>query len=479
MKKITLLLLFLLGNTALFAQQNAATDGSWTLQEAIKYAWDNNIQVRQSQLQVESSEINYLQSKMSRLPTLNGEASHGYAFGRTIDPRTNQFTEDPFQFNRFGLFSSVNIFGGFQIHNQIKARYAQVEAARDDARSAKNIVGLQVTNAYLQVLLNKELAAIASLQTETSREQLERTRILVEAGSLPQANLYDIESQLATDEVAAVNAENNLEIARLNLLQALQLPAGQTIEIEPVAVDMSGLELTSTSPQEIFAIAIENQPEIKAARHRQLSSKYNLQATRGALYPILSLNGNYGSQYSSKGVERVFFDEQVEEQIGVVNRDPNMPVYTYFQASAIRNLPFMEQLDLNKSGNISLNLTVPIFNNYRSRSQVVLARIQHRTADLELANEMNQLRVSIEQSYADARAAAKRYAALQKQVESLELAFRNAETRRDVGAISSYDYIFAKNNLDRARAELSQAKYTYVFRLKVLDFYLGNPLSIE
>lgn len=481
MKKISVLAFFVLSSTAMaHAQQGAPADGRWSLNEAIEYAWNNNIQVEQSQLQIETGEINYLQSKLNRYPTLNGQALHGYRFGRSIDPFTNQFTTEPIRFNNFSVFSSLDIFGGFQLHNQVKARYAELEAARDDARSARNIVGLQVTNAYLQVLLNQELAVIARLQTESSREQVERARIQVEAGALAQASLLDIESTLATDELAVVNAENNLEIARLNLLQALQLPGGQAVEVEPIDIDLSGMELTTTSPQEIFARAMENQPEIRAARHRQLSSQYSLQAAKGAFFPTLTLNGRYGTQYSSIGVDRVMLDTEETRVIGYVeNGDVQQPVYTVVPGTAVESISFMDQLDLNKGGDVSLSLNVPIFNNYRSRSQMSLARIQTRTADLELARELNSLRTSIEQSYADARAAVKRYAALQKQVESMEQAFRNAETRRDVGAISSFDYIFAKNNLDRARAELSQAKYTYIFRLKVLDFYLGNPLSFE
>lgn len=482
MRRFTLLLLLLFTGVTAYAQQTAPTERSWSLQEAVEYAWNNNIEVQQSQLQIESSEINYLQSKLNRLPTLNGQATHSYAFGRSIDPFTNSYTTDPIRYNNFSLFSSVDIFAGFQVHNQIKARYAALQAARDDARSAKNIVGLQVTDAYLQILLNKELAEIAQLQVQTSREQLERTRILVEAGSAPQANLYDVESQLASDEVVAVNAENNLEIARLALLQTLQLPAGQAIEVEPIAVDMSGLALTTTSPQEIYAAALENQPQIQAAQRRQTGAKYGLLAAKGTLYPRLILSGSITTQYSSIGADQQFGGVVYEDvPSGYIQGDQSQVVVLRVprQQIIVNEIPFMDQIDFNRRENISFNLNIPIFNNYQARGQVGLAKIQYRNADLELAREKNQLRTSIEQSYADARAAAKRYAALQKQVASLELAFRNAETRRDVGAISTYDYTFAKNNLDRARAELSQAKYTYVFRLKVLDFYMGNPLSFE
>ncbi len=484
MKKISLLLLALGSSLGAFAQETVqqVPDGPWSLMEAVEYAWNNNIQVQQSQLQVETGEINYLQSKLNRVPSLNGQATHSYAFGRSIDPFTNQFTTDPIRFNNFSLFSSVDIFAGFQVHNQIKARYALLQAARDDARSAKNMVGLQVTNAYLQVLLNQELASIARLQVQTSQQQRERTQRLVEAGSLPQANLYDVESQLATDEVTSINADNNLEIARLSLLQALQLPATQQIEIEPIEVDMSGLALTTTSAEEIYNIALTNQPEIQAAQNRQKGSLFSLQAAKGTMYPTLSVSGNITTQYSSIGADQQFFnDGTVEVEIGYLQNDPAQKVFSTQPNTQVivSEIPFRRQIDFNRRENISFNLNIPIFNNYQARSQVGLAKIETRNADLQLISAKNELRTSIEQSYADARAAAKRYAALEKQVAALELAFRNAETRRDVGAISTYDYTFAKNNLDSARAELSQAKYTYVFRLKVLDFYMGNPLSFE
>ncbi|WP_224997016.1 TolC family protein [Cesiribacter sp. SM1] len=487
MKRKFLLLVLLCSGLVVHAQQIqdqqlAAMGDRISLQEAVEYAWRNNIQVRQSQLQVQASEIDYLQSRLGRLPTLNGQATHGYNFGRSVDPFTNQYTTDPIRYNSFSFFSSVDVFAGFQAHNQIKARYAELEAARQDAAEARNIVGLQVTDAYLQVLLTQELAAIARLQVNTSQEQLNRTRIQVEAGSLPQANLYDVESQLAADEVSAVNAENNLELAKLNLLQSLQLPGGQNVEVEPIEIDMSGLQLTTTSPQEIYAVALENQPQIRAANNRQDATQYSLQAAKGALMPSLALSGNITTQYSSIGTERdvITMPDFLETPAGyvqgtdqvVIIRQPNTQV-------VVNEIPFWDQLDLNRRGSVSINLNIPVFNNYQARRQVGLARIQSRSADLELERIKNQLRSSIEQSYADARAAAKRYAALQKQVESLELAFRNAEIRREVGSISTYDFTFAKNNLDRARAELAQAKYNYVFSLKVIDFYLGNPLTQE
>lgn len=481
MKKITVLLLLCILGGNLQAQEALPADGRWSLQEAVNYAWRHNIQVQQSQLQIESSEINYLQSKMERLPTLNGQASHSYAFGRSIDPFTNQFTTDPIRYNSFGLASSVAVFNGFAILNQIKSQYAVLEAAREEARSARNIVGLQVTDAYLQVLLAQELAEIARLQVLASEELLESTRIQVEAGALPQANLYDVESQLAADEVNAVTATNNLELAKLSLLQGLQLPSSQTIDVEPIAIDMTGLQLTTTSPEEIYLIALEAQPEIEAARSRLVAGKYDVLAAKGSLYPSLTLSGNLSTQYSSIGTERDFVTTLVEQELGFLRSDPTEAVIIRVPQSeaVVSEIPFMDQLDINRRENVSLNLNIPIFNNYRARARVGLAKIQAKNADLELDRAKNQLRVSIEQAYADARAAAKRYAALQKQVASLELTFENAETRRSVGAISTYDYTFAKNNLDRARAELLQAKYTYAFRLKVLDFYMGNPLSFE
>jgi outer membrane protein len=487
MKRYYLLLVLLFSGLVVHAQQaedaQPATLGDRiSLQEAVDYAWRNNIQVRQSQLQVQASEINYLQSKMMRLPTLNGQAAHSYAFGRSIDPFTNQFTTDPIRYNSFSVFSSVDVFAGFQAHNQIKARYAELEADRQEALNAKNIVGLQVTDAYLQVLLTQELAAIAELQVNTSQEQLNRTRIQVEAGALPQANLYDIESQLAADEVTSVNAVNNLELAKLNLLQSLQLPGGQNVEVEQIEIDMSGLQLTTTSPQEIYAIALENQPQIRAAYERQDATQYSLQAAKGALYPRISVSGNITTQYSSIGTERdiLTLPDFVETEAGYVRGTDQVVVIRQPNTQIIVNeIPFFDQLDLNRRENLSINLNIPVFNNYQARSQVGLARIQNRSADLELERVKNQLRTSIEQSYADARAAAKRYEALQKQVASLELAFKNAELRREVGSISTYDFTFAKNNLDRARAELAQAKYNYVFSLKVIDFYLGNPLTLD
>ncbi|MBW3545866.1 MAG: TolC family protein [Bacteroidetes bacterium] len=302
---------------------------------------------------------------------------------------------------------------------------------------------------------------------------------------LEDARVDGAEPRLESGAVGALDlilAPQSGRDAAAPILQALQLPATENLEIEPIEVDMSGLALTTTSPQEIYAIALSNQPEIRAAENRQEGSRYGLQAAKGGLYPRISVSGNITTQYSSIGADQTFVTGEFEEiETGYLQSDPSQKVISLVPTNQVivSEIPFMDQIDFNRRENISINLNIPIFNNYQARSQVGLAKIERRNADLELIQAKNQLRTSIEQSYADARAAAKRYAALEKQVEALELAFRNAETRRDVGAISTYDYTFAKNNLDQARAELSQAKYTYVFRLKVLDFYLGNPLSFE
>src|SRR5690606_1583449 len=277
----------------------------WDLQKCIDYALENNLTVQQSKLNIERAEIGLTQSKYALLPNLNAQATHGYNFGQRIDPFTNQFATERVQTNNFFMSSSLDLFNGFAKRNTIKRNEADVVASEYDLKTIQNDISLQLCLAYLQILRNKENAAIAREQLSLTQSQVDRTQILVDAGQLPQGNLYDAQSQAAQEELNLVNAENAIVLARLNLTQIMQLSPDEAENFEITTPDLSdeGAELLDNTAIDIYIRAKQEMPQIQAAEQRRTAAEYDLKAAGGNLYPVLSLSGSVGSGYS--GANRV------------------------------------------------------------------------------------------------------------------------------------------------------------------------------
>ena len=450
------------------------------LQACIEIAQKNNILVRQGQLQVQTSELQYRQSKLNRYPSLNAFITQGLNFGRNINPATNQFSDQAVRSNNIQLSTSVPIFQGYQLKNQINQNEAIVAATQKELAATQNNVVLDVIQQYLNVLTGAEQLAIAKRQVETSQIQLDRTQKLVNAGSVPEANLYEIRATLANDQLTVVNAQNTVDLAKLALLQVMNLPAGQTFEIEFINLPDPRIERYMNSAQEVFETAQSTQPQIQGADLRVESARRGVAVARAGLYPRLTLNGSLSSIYSSVGLQRFVADGTVVEtetgafvNVGGVNQ----PILSARPGGRSENYSFSEQLNNNLNRSLSLNLNIPIFNSRTVRTNIINATLQQQNARLTADNTRLQLRQQIETAYTNLLASSNRYQATEASVASLEQAFRAAESRFNAGAINPIDYNIAKARLDNARAQLVQAKYDYVFRTKILDFYQNKPLG--
>ncbi|MBC3786593.1 TolC family protein [Spirosoma utsteinense] len=450
------------------------------LQQCIDIAQKNNILVRQGLLQVQSSELQYRQAKLNRYPSLNAFITQGLNFGRNINPATNQFSDQAIRSNNFQLSTSVPVFQGFQLKNQILQNESVVAATQKELAATQNDVALNVIQQYLNVLTGAEQLAIARRQVETSQIQLDRTQKLVNAGSVPEANLYEIRATLANDQLTVVNAQNSVDLAKLALLQAMNLPAGQTFEIEFINLPDPRIERYSDSPQQVFDIALTTQPQVQGADLRAESARRGVEVARAGLYPRLALNGSLSSIYSSVGLQRFVADGTiVETETGAfVNVGGlSQPVVSMRPGGQSENYSFTDQLGNNLNRSLSLNLNIPIFNSRTVRTNIISATLQQQNAKLTADNTRLQLRQQIETAYTNLLASSNRYQATEASVASLEQAFRAAESRFNAGAINPIDYNIAKARLDNARAQLVQAKYDYVFRTKILDFYQNKPLG--
>lgn len=468
-----------------FFQASVNAQGTvYTLEQCIQIAFENNLNVQRGKLDQKSSEINLVQSKMSRLPDLNLGTNYGSNWGRSIDPTSNLF--ETRKINSAGLSgqSNVTLYSGFQISNTIKQSIIELEAGTKDLQKVKNDVALSVANLYLNVIFNQELKGNAELQLNSSNEQVERTKKLVDAGSLPITNLLNLQAQKATDEVNLVNAENNYDLAVLQLKQALLIPATDSFEIEVPDIQVESLEPTSYNPNEIFSQAQGNQPEIKSADLRIRSADIGMKISKSAFMPRLTFSGGFRTNYSGAANQpRPYYDGTtiVNTPIGFLESDPNelvlAPIEFLNEVSVDPDFTLTEQFDENLSRYLSLNLSIPVFNKWRTKSDVQRSIITRQRAEINAAEVRNTLRQNIETAFNNFMAASKSYNASERQVNALEESFRVVENQYNLGGVNFVDYQVAANNLFMARSDKLRTKYDYIFKAKVLDFYLGKPLT--
>jgi outer membrane protein len=377
--------------------------------------------------------------------------------------------------------SSLLLFNGFRVRNTIRQNSIEYDATNEDLAKAKNDVILNVVTFYTNVVFNKELYANAEYQLKSSQEQLERIKKQVQAGALPISNQLNQEAQVATNEVNLINQENALNLSLLQLKQSMQVPGSSPLNVVVPLVEMEDL-IIDQNPDEIFEISKQNMPEVRSAMLRMESADYALKAAKGSLYPRLTLNGSMQTNYSN--VSKL----QSEIQDGTFSIIPkpvgqtaitNEQVYAYKYNSTIVSNDYLleDQLQDNLFKNLNVQLSIPIFNNLQNRSNVQRAAVSKEVALITKKETENTLRQSIETSYNDALAASKTYTASLKQVNAREEAFRMTQQRFDIGAANYVEYRISENDLFQAKSDLARAKYNFIFRKKLLDFYQGKPIE--
>lgn len=463
----------------------ASSTGStvYSLRQCVEIALQNNIQARRGQLQVESSDLQLRQSRLNLLPNASFGANQSLSGGgRQIDPFTNTvIPQQSVSSSNYQLNSSLTIFNGFAQRNTIKQYDLARDASQKELLATNNTVALTVVQSYLNVLTYQEQLEIARGQVATTRGQLDRTQKLVNAGTLAEAQLYDLRAQVANDELAIVTAQNNLDLAKLALLQAMNVPGGQNIDVERMEVPDPTFAPYSATAQQVYTVALENMPDIQGADLRVRSAAAGVEVAKGALYPSLTLNASLYTFVSSTNRQSfrdtsLVSQQQIPGQYILVD-GIQQPIFQTVYGSNSSRVGFVDQVTNNLNRSVSVSLRIPIFTNFQSRTQITTAKIQQQTAELNAQNARLTLRQNIETAYTNMLAGSNRFRATSIQVESLEQAFRAAESRFNAGALNSVDYNIAKNNLDKARANLVQAKFDYIFRTKILDFYQNKPLS--
>lgn len=453
-----------------------------TLDECIEHALKNNLQLKQAELNVERSQVNKERAVADFLPTFNAGASYGVNYGRRIDPFTNQFATNSVESANLFASSSLTLFSGLtKINNHKQSKYAWL-ASIEDVNGAQNNLRLNLTTAYLNVLFAEELLLIAENQLAITAKQVERTEQLVEAGQLPRASLYDLESQMASEELNVVNAENDLTLSKVSLIQLLQLEGVNAEDIDIAAPELDLLQPQSLviGPEEVYNAAISLMPEVQAAQYRIDGAKAGLAAARGRHSPTLSFGAQIGTGYSGlnfiqgvDGFEQIPIGQVVSTGETVVTLQPQ-PILVNEGVK-----PYSDQFSENFNRNLALNLTIPIFNGWQVRTGVKQAKIDLESSMLSLEENKNTLYQDIRRAHADAIASYKQFLASQKAVEALQENYQYAEARFEQKAINAVEFFDTKTRLTNAESNLAQAKFNYLFRTKILDFYQGKPISLD
>ncbi len=470
MRYVFFIVLCFFGWTKIHAQQ------VYSLAQCIDLAWQNNLQVKQAELSLSSSESQLDASRANVLPNVNGFASHNYNWGQRIDPFTNQFATTRVQSNSFGLSSNVTLFNGFQNQENIKAQQAGLESVKYDLETQKNNIALNVSEAYLQVVLIEELIISAEQQVVITSQQLERVKKLVDAGAINLGTQYELEAQLGRDRSTLTQRRNDYQFAKLQLKQLMLISADESINLIRPQIDAdSAMRLENAAT--VYTYAEAEMPEIKSAKYSLLSWDRQLNAAKSGYYPSLVLSGSIGSGYSGLRTQIESITRLPNQEIGFTANGETV-FAPAFDASMIR-VPFTTQLNDNFNQFVGVSLNVPIFNRYAIKNSVNQAKVNQSIAELQLEQEKLGLRQRIETARLDAAAARELYKANTESLKSSQKAFEFAQARFEAGAMNVTEFNTAKNNLLIAQAELSRTRYDFIFKTKVLDFYMGKPLGFE
>ena len=427
----------------------AKAQQTWSLQKCIDYALENNIQIKQQVLNSEYYSNQHSQAKFNRLPNLNAGFQNNMNYGRTIGS-DNTYLDINSNSTSGSLSSNVTLWNGFTLKNSIKMAEMDLRASLEEMQKAKDDIMLNIAASYLEILFADELLIVTEDLLKITQLQIDRTGKLVEAGSLAKGSLLEIEAQYAREELNVVNAQNRVQLAYLSLYQFLELPSSESFKIEKPILPEISANMTMLNSMDVFKNAVQIRPAVKGAEFKLESARKQLLIAKGNLMPSLTFGGNYYNFYNNKY-------QYPDPPYGIGG-----------------NIPFGKQLKSNERFGFGATLNIPIFNRYQAQTGVSNAQIQVENTELQLQSTKNLLR----KAYTNALASFKRYVANQKAVVSSTEAFRYTEEKFNVGMINSVEYNQVKNNLTNAQSDLLQAKYEYIFRTKILDFYNGQPIDL-
>jgi outer membrane protein len=481
MRFFTALFIFFIGfcSPTSHAQQ-ANMDNVWPLQRCVQYAIEHNIMIKQDSLNARMARYTLLQSQLSQLPSLNASANYGQSTGRSINPTTNQFENQAYTFMGPSGTAQALLFGWLQVRNTIERNKYALQAALADLDQRRNDISLNVANGYLVALLAQEQVNISRNQVSLSSAQLDQTRAFAEAGRLPELNVAQLESQLASDSANLINAIASYNSAILDLKTLLNLDFNESFSIQaPDVKPTDQMLVMSTPPEAVFDKARTLFGAVKASQMRVESAEKGLKAASAARYPQISVSYQAGSNYASnyRNISG-YTDTTLQSSAYVLNG--GTPLYVY-QRTSIPNVvstPFNDQLSNNFRQTVFLSLNVPLFNGWQSQYAIKQAKINLATQRLNEYNAELTLKQNVYKAHNNALNSIQKYNAAKRADDAAKRAVDFAQKRYDLGLTSTVDLLVTRNTAYAAAANMVSAKYDLIFKLKVIDYYLGKELKL-
>ena len=458
----------------------------WSLEKCVLTAQENNRTIKQSQISVKNAQLVNKQDRYAVYPTVNASSNLGFNFGRSVNPATYQFENISTRYNGINVSAGVMLYNGGRIQNQIKQSSMDIIAAQADLEQVAQNISLQVAQVYLQILLNEEQLTNAKKRSQTTLSQLDRIEKQIKAGAAAENARYDLAAQVARDEQTVVTATNNVELSYLNLKNLLELPLDKDMKIQAPSVAIpTDVNPDNYSFRMVYNQAVATQPQIRAGEARIKSAEIGVKIAEAGLLPSLSMSANLNSNFSStiKDFTKGTSTTVPFTQTGTATiNGQTAPVSFTFNQTVVTDAPkkpYFNQIGDNFGQGIGLNLQIPIWNGYQRRITIERQQLSVDNQSITLDRTKQQLKSDVQNAIASARAARKQYEASQKTLAAQKAAFDATNKRFQIGAANGFEFAQASLQLDTAERDVVVAKYDYLFRLKIVEFYEGKKLTLK
>ena len=461
---------------------NAGAQEKWDLERCIREALDKNLTIKQTRLNKQGYDISGMQLRRERIPSLNLSSDFGFTVGRVINPATNDFETENSLYQSIGVGTGVTLYTGGRVINSIKQNDIYVAAAEKDIQQSEEDISLNVALTFLNLIFAYENVKIAEQRVSLTQGQLDNMEKLILAGTRPEIDRYDILSQLANDEQSLITAKNTVDVNILSLKQQMLMEPDYPMEIDLPAIDVNTLSpLENETFESVYATALANQAQVKAAELRQEASELDINIARSQRLPTLSIGGNFGTNWSNfdKSPYGPYTTVRVPQNGIYINGDPATFEIENDYPAGFEPTPYGTQLDNNIGYGWGATLSIPILNNYSGQASVERAKINVINSSIQTEQIKQTLKTNIQNALTSAKAARKSLDAAEASASAARLALKNADTKLALGSLSNYDYLSARNRSDTAENNLLKARYDYYFQIQVIEYYMGRGIRLD
>jgi len=450
----------------------------WTLEECVRYALDNNITIKLTELDVKNAVIDKNSAFGSFLPTVNANASHSWNIGLNQNITTGLLQNSTTQYSSVGASVGVDIYRGLQNQNTLRRAKLSIISAQYQLTKMQEDISLNVANAFLEILFNKENLKVKKEQLAIDQKRFARSEEMVNAGTIPRGDLFDLKATVATDQQAIIVAENSLLISKLSLAQLLQLKEFADFDVVDDTNVADENNILAQTPVEIYTKAREIRTELKLAQTNLEIAEKNVTIAKGAYQPTLSAfyNFNTRASYSDIITGSTLNNANPTRQIGYVEGTNQAVLEPNYSPVLGGPAPIFDQFNDNKGQSFGLQLSVPIFNGFSVRNNVERSKVSLEKSKIDLEQKSLDLQRNVYTAFTDAKGALNAYESSTVTLEARQQAYNYAKEKYDVGLMNSFDFTQAQTLLTNAQSDVIRTKYDYMFKIKILEFYFGIPI---